>query len=354
MSVNQHAVRRRNLGALLRYVHLRGAASRAELTSELGLNRSTIGALAAELAAAGLVREDAPRASGRAGRPSPVVRTNTTGCYAYALTVEADRLRAARVGLGGDVLDARTLARSPGAGLGATLRALAGLARALRPVSGALLGCAVAIAGRIRGGAHGPELDAYVGETLGDELGLDRPAQVGNLADLAALAEHTRGAAVGLDDVVHLHGDGGINAGLIIGGRGFTGHNGIGAQAGHMVVNPDGRPCRCGSRGCWEAEIDAAGTDGPDTRRAAEWLGHGVANLVNILNPEAVVFGGTLTGLYRTGHAEVRARVRAMALPACRTDLRLSAALLGDDAPLIGAAELAFEPVLDDPLSTAA
>src|SRR5687767_2591187 len=70
----QDEIRRQNLGALLRYVHLRGPTSRAELTSRLGLNRSTIGALTADLATAGLVAEELPRDHGRAGRPSLVVR----------------------------------------------------------------------------------------------------------------------------------------------------------------------------------------------------------------------------------------------------------------------------------------
>ncbi len=66
---SQEEIRRQNLGALLRYVHVHGATSRAELTTSLGLNRSTIGALTADLAAAGLVSERAPRETGRGGRP---------------------------------------------------------------------------------------------------------------------------------------------------------------------------------------------------------------------------------------------------------------------------------------------
>ena len=76
---SQEEIRRQNLGALLRYVHVHGATSRAELTSALGLNRSTIGALTAELAAARLVSERAPRETGRAGRPSLVVRPESIG-----------------------------------------------------------------------------------------------------------------------------------------------------------------------------------------------------------------------------------------------------------------------------------
>ena len=63
-----------NLGTLLRYVHMRGPTSRAELTASLGLNRSTIGALTADLAGVGLVTEELPRDHSRAGRPSLVVR----------------------------------------------------------------------------------------------------------------------------------------------------------------------------------------------------------------------------------------------------------------------------------------
>lgn len=77
---NQEVIRRHNLSALLRYVHVHGAATRSELAGVLGLNRSTIGALTADLAAAGLVRESTPaRRAGLDGHPwssSP----NQTGC----------------------------------------------------------------------------------------------------------------------------------------------------------------------------------------------------------------------------------------------------------------------------------
>ena len=108
---SQEEIRRQNLGALLRFVHMRGQISRAELTSELGLNRSTIGALTAELAAVGLVSEEAPRETGRAGRPSLVVRASSDHIYAYAASIGVDRISAARIGLGGVILDRREAPR---------------------------------------------------------------------------------------------------------------------------------------------------------------------------------------------------------------------------------------------------
>src|SRR6185436_1321201 len=100
---SQEEVRRHNLGTLLRYVHVRGSISRAELTASLGLNRSTIGALTADLAAAGLVREALPTDRGRAGRPSLVVQPESERYYVYAFAIQVDRVAAARVGLGGIV-----------------------------------------------------------------------------------------------------------------------------------------------------------------------------------------------------------------------------------------------------------
>ncbi|MCW6011280.1 ROK family protein, partial [Micromonospora sp. CPCC 205371] len=215
---------------------------------------------------------------------------------------------------------------------------------------------------------------------LAPDLGVERRAVAGNAADVAALAEHARGTAVGCDNVIYLHRDAGVDAGIIVGGRRLTGHAGQGGQVGHMVVQPNGRPCSCGSRGCWETEIGeyallaAAGRDTSTrsagvltvvdaasrgdasaqaaVRQVGDWLGFGVANLVNVFNPEMVIFGGTLRELYLAAAAQVRSRLNSMALPAARERVRLRTPQLGEDAALIGAAELAFEQLLADPLST--
>src|SRR3982751_4835359 len=129
---SQEEIRRHNLGTLLRYVHVHGATSRAELTSRLGLNRSTIGALTSELSTAGLVSEAAPRETGRAGRPSLVVQPESSKVYAYALSIEVDRLRAARVGLGGRILDRRETDRPRGMQVLDALQPLVGFIQEMR------------------------------------------------------------------------------------------------------------------------------------------------------------------------------------------------------------------------------
>jgi predicted NBD/HSP70 family sugar kinase len=385
---SQEEVRRHNLGTLLRYVHVHGATSRAELTSRLGLNRSTIGALTAELATAGLVTEEAPRETGRAGRPSLVVRPESAKVYAYAISIEVDRLRAARVGLGGQILDRRETDRPRGMQVLDAVQPLAGFVRDMGkdvPGDARGVGVGLAVAGMVRRADGMVRLaptigwvEEPVGPALGAELGEAGKLTVGNHADVSALVEHSRGAAAGCDNVIYLYGDVGVGGGIIAGGRRVTGHGGYGGEVGHMVVNPQGRPCSCGSRGCWETEIGEyallklAGREHETGREAVlgvveaamrgdrsaqhavrvvgDWIGFGVGNLVNIFNPEAVIFGGTLRDIYLVAAAQIRSRLNAIALPACREHIRLRTPELGTDAALIGAAELAFEHLLEDPL----
>ncbi|GAA1816119.1 ROK family transcriptional regulator [Luedemannella flava] len=390
-SPTQEEIRRHNLGVLLRYVHVKGPTSRAELTASLGLNRSTIGALTADLTAAGLVREELPRDHGRTGRPSLVVRPEHERVYAYAFAVEVDRLTAARVGLGGVVLDRHEVPRGPDADV---VEPLAAFVRRTESAVGADTVCVgsgaavSAMARRADGRVYlgdAAELEETLAAGLTAALSEFRkaapPVAVRNVADLAALAEHTRGVAVGCDNVIYLHGDAGVGGGIIAGGRAVTGHGGHGGEVGHMVVNPQGRGCGCGSQGCWETEIGeyallrAADRDGTGrqavsdvvdaarrgdvvaqaaVRQVGRWLGFGVANLVNIFNPEMVIFGGTLRDVYLASATQVRERLTRMALPACREHVRLRTPDLADDAPLYGAAELAFERLLADPLDAAA
>ncbi|MBB5871542.1 putative NBD/HSP70 family sugar kinase [Allocatelliglobosispora scoriae] len=386
---SQEEIRRQNLGALLRYVHAHGPSSRAEITTAMGLNRSTIGALATDLANAGLVSEGAPRETGRAGRPSPVVRPESERVYAYAFSIEVDRVRAARIGLGGVVLDRREAPHDRGVVTAAdTIGPIADLVTQMHrgvAANSVCVGAGVAVSGLVRrvdGLVRlGPNLgwvDEPLGAALRGSLPVDHPISVGNAADLAALAEHVRGAAVGCDNIIYLYGDVGVGAGIIAGGRRVTGHGGYGGEVGHMVVRPGGHGCGCGSRGCWETEIGEAallresgrhGHFGHDAvltvidaaargdieakegvRHVGDWLGFGVANLVNIFNPEMIIFGGGLRDVYLAAAAQVRTRLNTMALPACREHVRLRTPGLGDDASLIGAAELAFEQLLTDPL----
>ncbi|UWZ59750.1 ROK family protein [Dactylosporangium aurantiacum] len=361
----------------------------------MGLNRSTILAATAELSAAGLVSEEAPGDTGRRGRPSLVVRPEPGRAHVLAFDVAVDRVVAARVDLGGTIVERHEAVRPrAGADLDRVVEALTRFGRQLHrsaPAGSTCVGLGASYCGMIRPGdgmvRFGPELgwvDQAFGAELGRRLGLGRPVIVGNEAHLGAQAEQRRGAGRGLRNLVYLHGDVGVGGGIIVGGTLLDGDGGYGCEVGHMVINPyDGRPCGCGSRGCFEAEVgerallDTAGRPADEfgrdairavvddavrgdprasdaVRRVGDWLGIGVANLINLFNPAMVIFGGMLRDLYPAAAATVQRRIATNVLPVARERIRLRICDLGDDATLIGAAELGFEELLSDPLATLA
>ncbi len=381
-------VRRANLGAIVRELHARGALSRSDLVARTGLTRSAIRSLTGELVHAGLAAEEPATRLGTPGRPSPGVRLVAESAVVVALDIAVDSLAAAVVGLGGRTLARVRIERSRGhSNLDEIAADLTGLARTVlgrRPTTDALVGIGVAVVGVVRRSdglvSMAPNLgwrDIPLGERLARDLDLSVPISVANEADLGTLAELRRGVAVGADDLVYISGEVGVGGGVIVGGQPLTGVAGYAGEVGHMPVNPNGAPCRCGSVGCWETEVgeDAllvragllpgggrAAVDavlreaaaGSATAQAAlddvgTWLGLGLASLVNLLNPQLVVLGGRFGRMYpfvtRALHAELDRRT----LPAARSLVTVIPTALGVDGPLLGAAELALEPLLAEP-----
>jgi len=219
--------------------------------------------------------------------------------------------------------------------------------------------------------------DVPLGHLLARSLDLGVPIALGNEADLGALGELRRGAAIGSDNVLFISGEVGVGGGLIVDGRPLTGAAGYGGEVGHFPVNRNGLACRCGSAGCWEtevgegallrlaghpadggrSEVDAVlreAADGLPVALAAldavgRWLGYGLAGLVNVLNSQLVVLGGVFSRIYPFVAVPLAEEFDRRTLPASRALVRIVPATLGVDASLRGAAELAFDPFLGDP-----
>jgi predicted NBD/HSP70 family sugar kinase len=384
-------VRRANLSGVLTVLRSEGRLSRSQLVSATGLTRSAIGGLVAELSDLGLVRQDAATPDGSPGRPSPVVRIDEACVGALAVEITVDELGVAIVGLDGSVVHSLRVPRQgEGASVADAIKDVVSLVGALgvesRDVNGRrLVGIGVAIAGLVDGATNvvvrAPNLDwtnVALGQQLSDALGLQLPLFVANDGDVGALAEARFGAGVGADNMVYVSGEVGIGGGVFVDGRRVAGRSGFAGEIGHMPVNPNGRLCRCGATGCWETEIgevallvragrnpdggtrlvtdlvEAAERGEPAATEAlaeeARWLGIGIAGLINIFDPEIVVLGGFLGAIVPVIDAQLRARVEARSFQGLCRSVAVVAGALGGDAGLIGAAELAFEPLVGNPL----
>ncbi|MEV1293584.1 ROK family transcriptional regulator [Pseudonocardia sp. NPDC049635] len=375
--------RRHNRAALLRRLHVDGPCTRATLAGELGLNRSTIKAVVDGLAGAGIVTEAIPTRRSGAGRPSLLVVPDPQAAVVLSVDVRVDQVAMAMVGIGGQILGRHSwnihrATRLPGE----VITHVAESAELLRDelaVTEQAVGVSVPGAVRRADGLvrEAPNLgwrDVELGARLAAVLG--QPVQVANDAEAGALAEHLRGAGRDADDMVYLAGDVGVGGGVVSAGTPLRGTGGYVGEIGHMIVRPDGRDCFCGASGCWETEVGEPalgralglpeGTPrgvlvaelralAADPARAeqqlagfAGWMGTGLVTVVNMLAPGLVVLGDLFGALPPVVVDRVRADVERRSLVSRAVGgTRIVASPLGRDGALIGAAELAFEPVLE-------
>lgn len=372
---NVEGVRRANLGAILRLVHHVGPLSRAKLTVDTGLNRSTIGGLVTTLAEHGLVREQDPDPTRRVGRPSPTV-VPADDVVAIAANPEVDALEVGIVGFGGRVL-ARTRIEAdhlltPEETAEQIAIAVAGWGQLTRM---RVLGVGIAVPGLVRAAdrlvRNAPHLgwrDVDLAELVAARTGL--PAEVGNDASLAAIAEWVFGAARGHSNAVYLNGGAsGIGGGAILRGESLGGASGYAGEWGQNRPSIDDDADRCVPGGTFEDEVnrrrlfeaygvadDAALAAGisrllsAEASRQRRILASTLANAANTMNPSRIVLGGFLAALREADARAFDDSVRSQMLGEPAEDLTIAPAALGADRLLIGAAELVFERLLADPL----
>jgi predicted NBD/HSP70 family sugar kinase len=382
-------IRRHNLALVLDQVHRDGTLTRAELTRRLELSRSTVGALVADLVELGLVTESVPSGNVRAGRPSHVVAPDPCGPFVIAVDLDVTRVTVAAVGLGGRVLGraavgwAEDCAPTPEEFAATVVRLVAQVEEPF--MRGGASGVGVSVPGTVHADSGriglAPNLgwrEVPLGRLLGEALQRDVEVRLGNDADLAVLAEHRRGSGRGIDDVVYLLGRVGVGAGIIVNGRLLRGRSGFVGEIGHNVMDENGPLCHCGKRGCLETLVGdaallsyagrgepptsdnvravfAAARDGDEhavaaVRRVAAALGHAVAEIVNTIDPQRVIFGGSLSDVLDIAEPDVVDSMRRHVF-AGGPAVELAVPALAADSPLLGAAEIAFESLLADPLS---
>jgi predicted NBD/HSP70 family sugar kinase len=389
-------VRRHNLALVLRQTATRGSISRAEIARATGLTKGTVSVLVQELLKLGLLLELGPQTDGRVGRPRSALGVNGelhcgVGCEInvdYLAVSVADllhRVRFHRV----EAIDNREV--PPARVLERAARLLETALDAAATESLAVAGVGVAVPGVVEVAEGRLLLAPNLGWSnldIGDELSrrLARPGLpllVDNEANLAALGELWLGVGGDIGDYVHVSGEIGIGAGVIVGGGLFRGSRGFAGEMGHVVVDPNGPSCACGGRGCLErvagqeAILRAAGLPtAPGTslgdadpalpklielledaderaveavRTAGTALGIVLADVVNILDPDSVVLGGIYAPLERWLVEPLTAALSAQVVAGDWRPLNVCASSLGPDAAVRGAAGWVIERVLGAP-----
>ncbi len=373
--------RQHNLSTVLTTIHHDGPLARAEITRRTRLNRSTVGALVTELVELGLAFETPPEATLARGRPSPIVHPNSK-VSALVINPDIDSLTLGLVGLGGVVHTRirRELSQipSPRNAIDLTVQLVEDLLEELNNYK--IVGVGLVIPGLVRARdglvRRAPYLDwtnEPFAEHMAQALGL--PAFAGNDAGVSMISESLFGAGRGVNNLVYLNGFSvGIGGGIMVAGSPLIGENGYAAELGHTVVTGSSLRCYCGRFGCLETEVNLVrlrsfmGSDPVDldeldavlmnttdsalkeeAARQITILAEAIANFVSVFNPEVVLLGGFLGSLHAAWPDLVRRRVREASFSPLAENLLIERATLRSRLPLLGAAELAFTPLLTNP-----
>lgn len=366
---------------MLTHLHHSGPLSRASLTRRLGLNRSTTGALVSELVSRDLVFETASVGRVTVGRPSPLVHANPK-IAALAVNPDVDAIIVGLVGLGGVVHHrVRHEAKAPPT-VGRMVTVVRNLVAQLKPHFDDLtvVGLGLAVPGLVLTDEGlvtlAPHLNWHE-EPLAQRItrSTGYPSFAGNDANLGMIAETLYGAGKNLSNLVYLNGSAsGIGAGVLVDSRPLRGSLGYGAELGHTLINSQGKKCYCGKRGCLETEVNLArllsiiGREHLDAdeleltlsstkdkvlkaemRRQVNLLAQAIAGFMSVFNPEAVLLGGFLGSLYSAMSQRLHDTVAQLSLSPLRDCVRIGRAQLGSHLLVVGAAELAFQPLLADP-----
>ena len=379
---------------VLEFIWREEKVSRAEIARRLGLSRSTVSEIASGLLDTGLVAEgdDGPSRGGR----RPILLEFQDGA-AVILGVEmgASHVAVALTDLRGRVLAWEERAhpvRTDPEGTVALMEALLDgcLARWGGPRS-RLLGIGVAVPSpvdpRFPDRLSNVVLPAWQGhdgmKRIGARYGV--PVFVDNDANLGAVAEQWWGGGRGIDDFTYIKVATGIGAGYVIRGEVYPGATSVAGEIGHLAIDPEGEACVCGNRGCLVTLVgtpalvarakaltgeypdsplaggpvtitaieDAALADDPlatqVVREAAHHLGIAVAGVLNLMNPAAVVLGGSLARLDERLLTPLRETVMTRTLVSSVAASAIRTSELGERAIAMGAATRVLDAALGDP-----
>lgn len=399
---DQLLVREINLSIILNTLRTEGRLSRAALAALTGLNKTTVSSLVSELIDAHFIHELGLHGS-NGGRPGMLLELNPDAGCIIAAEIGVEHISVLVTDFNAETLWRHQDTTSPEKDQKEILRAVAHLLRrayAQAERTGTrILGMSLGVPGlvNVESGTliFAPNLrwrDVPLKQLL--QRKFDCPIYVNNEATMAALGESYFGIARNRYNVLYISSGVGLGGGLVLEGRILPGATGFAGEFGHMTIEREGPLCNCGNRGCWETlvsqsalfeRVRAAIARGEPSRlsaftnghydhltvpvvvdaardgdlvalqalhQIAEYLGIGIANLINAFNPEMVVFGGSLN---LAGDFLMPVIERVIAERALRWSAGAARVVLarhGFDACLMGGIATVYHQVLSQPFQS--
>jgi glucokinase-like ROK family protein len=397
-SVDHAIMREMNMALILKTLSKHAPISRAGLASSTGLNKASVSSMVRDLLDRGIIMElSSSGETSDVGRPGINLQLNPEAGYVLSAEIGVGFLLVIAADFSLDVVvrDRRdtTDLDTPEAVLDSLTtmlrRALSQLNRRNRRVFGIAVGAAGLVdmlSGTLLFAPNMTWNDVPIRQILAAHF--DLPIYVANEANMAAAGEsyiHEEQAGY----LLYVSSGIGLGGGIVLNGEVLTGISGFAGEIGHMSVDPQGRRCRCGGYGCWETvasqqalfrtitERMAAGAptmlngqkperltvqnivDAADAgdemvidalRDLGRWLGIGIANVVNIINPQRVVIGGPMAVAQRYLLPVIEATVQERGFPRLRDTVEITISTYLTDATVMGGVAMIHKQVLNHPM----
>ena len=250
-------LRRMTTRQILEVLHAQGPCSRADLTRLTGISAPTVSKAVAELLSSGLL-EEGESPEGAMGRPGKRLQLATEGAEVFGVVLDADECQIVAADLGGSIDHPRTQTfRTPGK-YSQLMDRVAGTLLEMQRPERISLGVGVSIPGLLNHHTQESLFSPNLRITHGTRPAHDLAKRL-NVDTVAiqethglCLAERLVGAARGCDDFAMVDMTTGLGLGVMTGGQLLSGHKGLAGELGHITIDPSGRLCGCGNRGCLE------------------------------------------------------------------------------------------------------
>lgn len=381
---DQQLIKKMNKTIVLDTIRQRQPLSRSDISSTIGLNKATVSSLVFELIQSQLVNEIGPGASS-GGRKPTLLLFNSNAGYAIGVDIRIHHVYFVLVNLEGVVIKDLTIAITsiePDDIIPEIAKQIKALGNEAPPSPYGVIGIGIGVPGLVDEQHHvvsTPNLgwDNFSLKTSLEHY-IDYPVYIDNEANAGAIGERLYGAGTESDNLIYLSIGVGIGAGILVNGQLYRGTSNFSGEVGHMTVTEEGPLCRCGNHGCWETLASEKALLDKATKRRGQsereitldqlielaqagdratielfeevgaHLGVGLANLVNVLNPELIIIGGRLSLAGNLLEEPMLNTIENRSLSYHRKKSAVTFAKLGLRSTALGAASMPITAFLKD------
>jgi predicted NBD/HSP70 family sugar kinase len=370
---DQALIKRINTAIVMEFI-LRGAPlSRAQISERSGLNKATVSSLVQDLINGSLVREIG-RGISSGGRKPVMLEFVATSGYAIGIDLGVNYIRGVLTDLQGGVVAERTSSirrTEPNAVVQQLCGCIEDLIQEAPASPYGIVGIGVGVPGLVDENGSilfAPNLkwrDIPLQRQLAEKFEL--PITIDNEANMGAIGEQKYGAGRNINNLIYVSIGIGIGTGLILQKTLYKGASGFSGEMGHLSIEAHGKSCSCGNRGCWEmyaseqslleqaaaygySDLESlllAATEGHEQvlelfSNIGEYIGIGIANIVNVFNPDAVIIGNRISQARTWMEDKIHQTVVQRALRFHLPRVQILFSELGERSAMLGAAEIAI------------